>query len=370
MNDLTTLAAAGRSALGACRCPPASSAQGRRRPTARGRRPPTRSCSGTSSCSASRPRPATSPRPSIRPTSWRSCTRRSTTRSSRSITRDAVPAVVHAPRDASVAAAADTAAHDTLVALYPACGPRSTSSTRRLLAQLPAGGAQDPRASASASRSRPSCSRAARTTAPTPRPSRSCPAPSPGDYQLDAARVRPAGVHPLALVRPFVAAPRRTSSGRPPPPALTSAEVRRRAQRGQGARRRDRLDADGRPDGDRPVLEPADLGDLEPHRADRRARAPRQPVATNARTFAALNLTFADSVIAFYDAKYTYRLWRPVTAIRAPTPTATPTPSPTRLDAALDHGAGPLLPRRARHDQRRRRRGAALDLRQRLRASP
>jgi PAP2 superfamily len=29
-----------------------------------------------------------------------------------------------------------------------------------------------------------------------------------------------------------------------------------------------------------------------------------------------LNLTFADSVIAFYDAKYTYRLWRPVTAIR------------------------------------------------------
>jgi hypothetical protein len=37
----------------------------------------------------------------------------------------------------------------------------------------------------------------------------------------------------------------------------------------------------------------------------------------NARTFAALNLTFADSVIAFYDAKYAYRFWRPVTAIHA-----------------------------------------------------
>src|SRR5262249_33820834 len=37
----------------------------------------------------------------------------------------------------------------------------------------------------------------------------------------------------------------------------------------------------------------------------------------NARLFALLNLTFADSVIAFYDAKYTYHLWRPVTAIRA-----------------------------------------------------
>jgi PAP2 superfamily protein len=31
----------------------------------------------------------------------------------------------------------------------------------------------------------------------------------------------------------------------------------------------------------------------------------------------ASNLAFADSVIAFYDAKYTYNLWRPVTAIRA-----------------------------------------------------
>jgi membrane-associated phospholipid phosphatase len=37
----------------------------------------------------------------------------------------------------------------------------------------------------------------------------------------------------------------------------------------------------------------------------------------NARLFALLDLTLADSVIAFYDAKYTYHLWRPVTAIRA-----------------------------------------------------
>jgi PAP2 superfamily len=39
--------------------------------------------------------------------------------------------------------------------------------------------------------------------------------------------------------------------------------------------------------------------------------------AQNARLFAQLNLTFADAVIAFYDAKYTYNFWRPVTAIRA-----------------------------------------------------
>ena len=39
--------------------------------------------------------------------------------------------------------------------------------------------------------------------------------------------------------------------------------------------------------------------------------------AQNARLFALLNLSLADNVIAFYDAKYTYNLWRPVTAIRA-----------------------------------------------------
>ena len=39
--------------------------------------------------------------------------------------------------------------------------------------------------------------------------------------------------------------------------------------------------------------------------------------AQSARLFALLNLSQADSVIAFYDAKYVYDFWRPVTAIRA-----------------------------------------------------
>jgi membrane-associated phospholipid phosphatase len=40
-------------------------------------------------------------------------------------------------------------------------------------------------------------------------------------------------------------------------------------------------------------------------------------VPESARLFALLNLTLADSAIAFYDTKYTYLFWRPVTAIRA-----------------------------------------------------
>src|ERR1700722_17531864 len=46
--------------------------------------------------------------------------------------------------------------------------------------------------------------------------------------------------------------------------------------------------------------------------------------AQNARLFALLNLSFADGVIAFYDAKYTYNFWRPVTAIRGADPGMNP----------------------------------------------
>ncbi len=43
-----------------------------------------------------------------------------------------------------------------------------------------------------------------------------------------------------------------------------------------------------------------------------------------AHVFALLNVALADSVIAFYDAKYQYNFWRPVTAIRAADPNVTP----------------------------------------------
>jgi hypothetical protein len=39
--------------------------------------------------------------------------------------------------------------------------------------------------------------------------------------------------------------------------------------------------------------------------------------ARSARLFALVDLSLADAVIAFYDAKYVYNFWRPVTAIRA-----------------------------------------------------
>jgi len=66
--------------------------------------------------------------------------------------------------------------------------------------------------------------------------------------------------------------------------------------------------------------------------------------AQSARLFALLNFALADTVIAFYDAKYTYTFWRPVTAIRASDP-ANPNWLPETVTTAADpsypgaHGA-------------------------------
>jgi len=51
--------------------------------------------------------------------------------------------------------------------------------------------------------------------------------------------------------------------------------------------------------------------------AETAALAHHETLMQDARLFALLNVSFADSAIAFYDAKYAYHFWRPVTAIRA-----------------------------------------------------
>jgi hypothetical protein len=63
--------------------------------------------------------------------------------------------------------------------------------------------------------------------------------------------------------------------------------------------------------------------------------------AQSARLFALLDLSFADSVIAFYDAKYTYNFWRPVTAIRAADTVGNPA---TRADPNWLPQAGKTAP--------------------------
>jgi hypothetical protein len=67
--------------------------------------------------------------------------------------------------------------------------------------------------------------------------------------------------------------------------------------------------------------------------------------AQNARLFAQLNLAFADAVIAFYDAKYTYNFWRPVTAIRTGSDvTPDTTADPNWLPAVVKTPPDPSYP--------------------------
>jgi membrane-associated phospholipid phosphatase len=80
--------------------------------------------------------------------------------------------------------------------------------------------------------------------------------------------------------------------------------------------------------------------------ADTVATAHHSDLPTTARLFAALNLSFADSAIAFYDAKYTYQLWRPVTAIRLADTDGNPntTADPNWLPLAGNTAADPSYP--------------------------
>ena len=84
-----------------------------------------------------------------------------------------------APRDASPEAAADAAAHDTLVKLYPALRTQIDAQYQTILQQVRGGGGARTRASRPASSSPPRSSSSATTTARPPRRRRSRPARRP-----------------------------------------------------------------------------------------------------------------------------------------------------------------------------------------------
>ena len=94
------------------------------------------------------------------------------------------------------------------------------------------------------------------------------------------------------------------------------------------------------------------------------AAAKGNSLSANARLFAQLNVALADAAIACWDAKYTYGLWRPETAIQnADVDGNAATAVRCRLAPAADHAAAPGLRVRALHLQRRSRHGAGRHLR-------
>lgn len=241
---------------------------------------------------------------------------------------------VHAPRDASRAAAADTAARDTLIKLYPSLQGSIDQEYAGLLAQLPSRRhvAEGIRVGEQAAAQLLAARQGDGSDA---QPIPFVPGTNPGDYQLTPPTFSPPAFTHWRFVRPF--ALNRANQFRPgPPPALTSAKY---------AAAFNEVKALGAATGSTRTADQTEIGLFwNPpiwatwnRIAQTAALGHPGSLSENARTFAALNLTFADSVIAFYDAKYTYRLWRPVTAIqRADTdgnPDTTADPAWTPLSA-------------------------------------
>jgi hypothetical protein len=232
------------------------------------------------------------------------------------IAKTNAPYLVHlgAPRHASEPAAAAAAAHAVLVRLYPAEAAALDADLAVSLSQVPDGLAKDQgikvgeEAAAAILTLRSDDGSAA---APIP----FVPGTNPGDYQLTPPGfVQPVFTH-WPLVQPF--ALRSANQFRPaPPPAVTSPtytasfdEVKSLGIAGSTTRTADQTQI--------ARFWGAPIQNYWNEIAQTAALAHGTTLVQNARLFALLDLTVADSVIAFYDAKYTYHFWRPITAIRA-----------------------------------------------------
>ena len=226
-----------------------------------------------------------------------------------------------APRHASVAAAAAQAAHDVLVQLYPSQTSMLDGDLATSLASVSADEARDQGVRVGTTAAAQILSlRSNDDSAAAPIPF--TPGTNSGDYQLTPpAFAQPVFTH-WPLVKPF--ALQRADQFRPgPPPALTSPtyaaafdEVKSLGDIASTTRTADQTQI-GKFWG-------APIQNYWNEISQTVALQHHNTLPQNARLFALLDLTLADSVIAFYEAKYTYRAWRPITAIRVESATWTP----------------------------------------------
>jgi hypothetical protein len=222
--------------------------------------------------------------------------------------------VAGVPRSASEDAAAASAAHDVLVALYPAFKHILDAQLQQSLAQMSRRG--DPSGirigQAVAERILALRSHDGSNAQPSPYVF----GDAPGDYRSTPPNfpLPPQFTH-WSKVTPFALA--RASLFRPgPPPPLTSERYGRALNEVESLGIADSTDATP----DEVLAGRFWNGAIQNYWneiAQTVSVAHQLTTAENARLFALLNLSLADSVIAFYDAKYTYNFWRPVTAIRA-----------------------------------------------------
>src|ERR1700688_1519632 len=232
------------------------------------------------------------------------------------IERDFEPYAVHLPhvsRRASAQAAADQAAHDVLISLYPGFAATLDSELQQDLAQIPYGrdkadGIEEGQDVAAAILALRSNDGSAAVLPPF------VPKSQPGSYQLTPPNFAPADFIQWPQVTPFALA--RANEFRPgPPPQLTSQEytlsfneVKSLGLITSATRTADQTQIGQFWNGN--------IQDFWNEIAQTAALTRHLDLAQSAHLFALLNISLADTTIAFFDTKYTYDLWRPVTAIQ------------------------------------------------------
>jgi membrane-associated phospholipid phosphatase len=215
-------------------------------------------------------------------------------------------------RAASQPAAADQAAHDVLVALYPAFQTTLDAELQQDLARIPEGKertdgvtvGQTVAAQILAFRS----TDGANITLPA-----FIPGNQPGDYQFTPPNFAPADFIQWPQVTPFALA--RADEFRPgPPPQLTSSEYTSVF---------DEVKSLGFISSNTRTSEQTLIGnfwngniqDFWNEIAQTASLGHNLSLTRSARLFALLNISLADTTIALFEAKYNYQFWRPVTAI-------------------------------------------------------
>ena len=246
-------------------------------------------------------------------------------------------------RRASTPAAADQAAHDALVALYPAFQATLDAELQQDLAQILDGqNKTDGIAVGQMVAAQILSFRSNDGSGVTPPPF--IPGNQPGGYQLTPPNFAAADFTQWPQVTPFALA--RADEFRPaPPPELTSDSYTRVF---------DEVKSLGFINSTTRTPEQTLIGtfwngniqDFWNEIAQTAALRHHLNLAQSARLFALLNISLADTAIAFFDAKYTYQFWRPVTAIQMAGSDGNPStePNPTWLPLTTKTAPDPSYP--------------------------
>jgi membrane-associated phospholipid phosphatase len=217
------------------------------------------------------------------------------------------------PRSASPVAAADQAAHDVLVALYPDYQSMLDAQLQEELGQIGDGPEKTIGIAVGvAAASEIVAFRANDGSNITPSPFKA--GSAPGDYQLTPPNFAQADFRQWPGVALFALA--RADEFRPaPPPQLNSDEYVSVFNEVKSLG----IAASTTRTADQTVIGKfwnGNIQDFWNEIAQTAAEGHHLSLYQSARLFALLNISLADTAISFFEAKYTYNFWRPVTAIR------------------------------------------------------